>query len=160
MNLIPWKTKPDKNIQRGEIAMPGLRDELDHLIDRFFNYPFATSLADTFRGWGGGLRTDLVESDDEVTVRAELPGVDPKDVEISVANGILTISGEKKAEHEEKRQDYHYAERQFGSFHRSIQLPPYVDADKVDAAFKHGVLTVTMAKQPDAKPRKIKVNMG
>lgn len=160
MNLIPWRSKQNKSAQGGEITLPGLRDELDNLIDRFFQDPFALSLADTFRGWGGGLRTDLAESEDEVVVRAELPGVDPKDVEISVANGMLTLSGEKKAEHEEKRQDYHYAERQFGSFHRSVQLPPYVDPNKVDATFKNGVLTVTIAKQPDAKPRKIKVNVG
>ena len=160
MNLIPWKSKHERMGKSGELALPTLRHEIDDLIDRFFNDPFSNSLADTFRGWGGGLRTDLSETDHEVVVRAEIPGVDPKDVEISVTGDMLTISGEKKQEHEEKQRDYHYAERQFGSFHRSIQLPSYVDQDKVDAAFRNGVLTVTIAKKPEAQPRKIKVNVG
>jgi len=161
MNLIPWRNKHMETSRRPEpTTLPSLRREIDDLFDRFLREPFGTGLSQMFGGWTAGLRTDLAESDDEVVVRAEMPGVDPKEVEISVTGNALTISGEKKEEHEDKRRNYHYVERQFGSFHRSVQLPAYVDPDKVDATFKNGVLTVTIAKKPDAKPRKIKVAGG
>ena len=105
----------------------------------------------------GAPRTDLAAAENEVTVRMELPGVDPKDVDIRATAGLLTVCGEKKAEKEEKRKNYHYVERQFGSFHRTIQLPSTVDPNRVNAAYKNGVLTITIAKRAEAKPRRIKV---
>jgi len=78
-------------------------------------------------------------------------------VDISLEGNILNIRGEKKEEKEEKKRDYYYTERQFGSFHRSIQLPSSVDPDKVEAKFKDGVLTVTVPKRADAKPKRIEV---
>jgi len=161
MNLIPWRNKSMDAGRRGETTtLPSLRREIDDLFDRFLGEPFGNGLSRMFGGWASGLKTDLAESDDEVVVRAELPGVDPKEVEINVNGNALTISGEKKEEHEDKHRNYHYVERQFGSFHRSVQLPAYVDPDKVEATFKNGVLTVTIAKKHDAKPRKIKVSGG
>jgi len=161
MNLIPWRNKSMESSRRSEpTTLPSLRREIDDLFDQFLGEPFGGSLSRMFGGWAGGLRTDLAESDDEVVVSAELPGVDPKEVEINVTGDALIISGEKKEEHEDKHRNYHYMERQFGSFHRSVRLPAYVDPDKVDATFKNGVLTVTIAKKPDAKPRKIKVGGG
>jgi HSP20 family protein len=159
MNLIPWRSKSEETARRRE-TLPTLRREIDDLFDRFFHEPLGASLGQMFGEWGGGLRTDLAETDDEVVVRAEMPGVDPKDVEINVTGNTLSISGEKKEEHEDKQRNYHYVERQFGSFQRTVQLPAYVDPDKVEATFKNGVLTVTVAKKPDAKPRKIKVTGG
>jgi len=100
---------------------------------------------------------NLAESEGEVTVTAELPGVDPKDVDISVSDNLLTIRGEKKQEKEDRKRNYHYVERRFGSFHRSIQLPSSIDANKVDASFKNGILTVTLQKRQDAKPKRIAV---
>jgi HSP20 family protein len=161
MNLVPWKGKTEDTGRRAEtVALPTLRREIDDLFDRFFREPFGTQLGQMFGNWGGGLRTDLAETDDEVVVRAEMPGVDPKDVDINVTGNILTLSGEKKEEREDKRRNYHYMERQFGSFQRAVQLPAYVDPHKVEATFKNGVLTVTIAKKPDFKPRKIKVTGG
>jgi len=161
MHLIPWKNRGREDAGRqGDITLPHLRHEIDDLFDRFLRDPFGTGLAEAFRGWGGGLRTDLSETDDEVLVRAELPGVDPNDVEINVTGSTLTISGEKKREHEDKQRNYHYVERQFGSFNRTVQLPGYADPDKVDASFRNGLLTVRIGKKPDAKPRRIKVSGG
>jgi HSP20 family protein len=87
----------------------------------------------------------------------ELPGVRPEDVDIRITGGVLTIRGEKREEKEEKNKNLHFTERSFGSFQRSVQLPSTVDPDKVEATFKNGVLTVTVAKHADAKPKRIKV---
>jgi HSP20 family protein len=162
MNIIPWRNKRDERaITRPAAGLPRLRAEFDELFDRFFRDPWGLELADWFGGEGAwGPRLDLSESDKEVTIRAELPGIEPDDVEINVTGNVLTLRGEKKQEHEEKKRDYHYVERQYGSFHRSVQLPAGVDPDKVDAAYKNGVLTVTIAKRPDALPKKIKVKQG
>lgn len=155
MNLI----KRHRREGNGDGGMPApiarLWNEVDTLFDRFFQDPWGMSL---LGGWPGGFpRIDLAESEDEVTVCAELPGVDPNDVEISVVGDTLTIRGEKRREKEEKDRSYHYEERQYGSFHRAIELPSSVDPDKVDASYKNGMLTVTVAKRPEAKPKKIPV---
>lgn len=163
MNLIPWRNKRTNSNggSAGETSLARLRSEMDNLFDRFFQDPWAMDFAGPLQsGWDWGPRTDLAESDTEVTVTAELPGVDPRDVEIDVSGNLLTIHGEKKQEHHEKKRNYRYSERRFGSFHRSIQLPSYVDPDKVDASYKNGTLTVTLAKRPDARPKKITVRQA
>jgi HSP20 family protein len=98
---------------------------------------------------------DIVENDKAYEVTADLPGMDEKNIEVKVANGTLTIKGEKKEEKEEKRKDYYLQERHFGSFLRSFHVPEGVDVDKIEAQFKKGVLTVTMPKTTEAqKPAK------
>ena len=98
---------------------------------------------------------DVVEKDNAYEVTAELPGMDEKDIEVKLANGGLTIKGEKQEEKEEKRKDYHVHERTFGSFERYFTVPEWVDRDKIEASFKKGVLTVTFPKKPEAiKPEK------
>jgi HSP20 family protein len=82
---------------------------------------------------------------------AELPGIEEKNVDVKVANGVLTIKGEKQEEKEEKKKDYYLRERHFGSFERSFQVPDGVDNDKIEASFKKGVLTVTLPKKPEAQ---------
>jgi HSP20 family protein len=163
MNLIPWRNKrEDRNsgtIEEHPLAR--LRDELDHLFDRCWRDVWGTRFADIMPATAGvGVRLNLAESENDVTITAELPGVDPKDVEINVTENLLTIRGEKKEEKEEKKRNYHYVERSFGSFHRSIQLPSSVDSNKVDASYKNGILTVTLQKRPDAKPKRIAVKTG
>jgi len=128
---------------------------MDQLFDQFFHDPWGTM----FRGTGH-LAVDVTESGQDVTVTAELPGVDPKDVEINVSGNTLTISGEKKQECEQKERNYYYMERSFGRFHRAIDLPNSVDPDKVDAVYKNGTLTITLAKRPEAMPKKIEVKEG
>ena len=105
---------------------------------------------------------DVVEKDDAFEITAEVPGLDEKNIEVKLANGILTIRGEKTEEKEEKDKSYHVSERHYGSFQRSFQLPEYVDADKVSAAFAKGVLKVTLPKTPNAKrnDRKIEITAG
>jgi HSP20 family molecular chaperone IbpA len=91
------------------------------------------------------------ETDNAFQVTAELPGLEPNDIELSFNRGSLTISGEKRQEHEEKQQGYHRVERSYGRFSRSVQLPEGVDGDKIEAGFKNGVLTVTVPKLPEAQ---------
>lgn len=144
-------------------------ESLRHEIDRVFDYfggrgfwqPFPQSLfaaEPLFRGEltrGAMPAVDVVESEKAYEVTAELPGMDEKNIEVKVANGNLTIKGEKQEEKEEKKKDYYIQERHFGSFERSFGVPDNVDPDKIEAIFKKGVLTVTLPKKVEAqKPAK------
>ena len=100
---------------------------------------------------------DVSETSEEFTVKAELPGIAEKDIDISISDGILTIKGEKKQENEEKNACYHTVERRYGSFSRTMRLPTDVDAEKVDATFKDGVLKLALPKSEASKPRKIEI---
>lgn len=159
MSIIPWRQKrPERIAEEGESGLAHLREEMHDLFSRFFGDEDRTSTLDALAaGFGRMPRMDLAESADDVAVKVELPGVDPKEVNIQVAGNVLTVSGEHKQEKDEKKRDYHYMERSFGSFRRSVQLPTTVDAEKVDATFKNGVLTVKLAKRADAKPKRITV---
>jgi HSP20 family protein len=98
---------------------------------------------------------DVVENEKTYEVTAELPGMDEKNIEVKVANGILTMKGEKQQEKQEKKTDYYLQERHYGSFERSFEIPESVDPDKIEATFRKGVLTVTLPKKADAqKPAK------
>jgi len=98
---------------------------------------------------------DVVEKDNAYEITADLPGIDEKNVEVQLSNGNLTIKGEKKEEKEEKKKDYYLQERHFGSFERTFGVPEGVDADKIEATFKKGVLTITLPKKAEAqKPAK------
>lgn len=102
-------------------------------------------------------RLDMSETEQEIKVTAELPGMDEKDVTVTLEGDVLTLKGEKKAETVEKGKNFHRLERTYGSFQRVVTLPAEVDATKVTAGFKKGVLTVTLAKSPAAQTRKIEV---
>lgn len=118
-------------------------------------------------GTRNGLRTagnfsppvDIYEDAEGITLRAELPGVDPADVEVKIEDDTLTISGSRKLEKEDKRENYHRIERTFGSFMRSFSLPAYVDVDKVKATNRNGVLEIFLPRKPESKPRKIDVRV-
>ncbi len=159
MNLIPWRKKKERreNGSRPETSLARLRTEIDTLFDRFLRDPWSLLSAETLPGWIGGPRTDLAETDDAVIVTMEVPGVDPKDVDIELSGDLLTVRGEKKAEHEQRGRDYHFVEREFGTFARTIQLPATVDPDKVEATYKNGVLTIRIAKHAEARPKRVKV---
>lgn len=103
---------------------------------------------------------DVRETETEFVVEAELPGMDEKDVSVTLNNGILTLKGEKKSEREEKKDDYHLMERSYGSFQRSFRVADAVDADKVNASFDKGVLTVTMPKRPEAVKTEKRIPIG
>ena len=100
---------------------------------------------------------DIYETEHALTLKAELPGVDPKDIEARVEDGTLYLKGERKFEKESKKENYHRIERTYGSFMRSFALPTSVDADKVSAEYKDGVLTLTLPKKEEAKAKTITV---
>ncbi|HKQ48636.1 MAG TPA: Hsp20/alpha crystallin family protein [Phycisphaerae bacterium] len=160
MNITPWRNKRDQRIdsEGGTTALTRFRDEMDHLFERFFGDTWPLGAMEGLTGRSGmGPRIDLAETENDITLKADLPGVDPKEVDVQVVGNMLTIRGEKKLEKEDKKRDYHFVERQYGSFQRSLQLPTTVDPNKVDALFKDGVLTVTIAKRPEARPKRIAV---
>jgi HSP20 family protein len=103
---------------------------------------------------------DIYEDEEGVSLRFELAGVDPKDVEVRFENGVLTLKGERKLEKEEKRENYHRVELNYGTFTRSFSLPGTVDAEKIRAESRNGVLTVTLPKKAEAKPRSIQVKVS
>jgi HSP20 family protein len=132
-----------------------LRDE----IDRLFENPlsgFGEMTQPFMSGWMPAV--DLFEDKDNFTVNVELPGMKKEDIEVSVHEGVLTISGERKEEKEHKEAESYRAERFFGRFHRTVSLPVAVNAEKVAAAYKDGILTVTLPKSEEAKPKQIPVN--
>jgi HSP20 family protein len=127
-----------------------------------FNRLFNESFSRFFDNEGAAAQAwtpavDIYETDRDLTLKAELPGVDPKDVEARVEDGTLYLKGERKLEKETKEKNYHRVERAYGSFMRSFELPSSVDADKVSAEFKDGVLTLTMPKKEEAKPKTVKI---
>ena len=101
---------------------------------------------------------DVVESEDELVLTAELPGIAKEQVKITVEDGVLTLSGEKKFERDQKNKDYHVVERRYGTFHRQVTLPSQVDATKVSANFADGVLIIHVPKVEAAKPREITIS--
>lgn len=143
-NLTPTikKSLPIKREERDLFSL--FREEMNRLFDNFFRgfeiEPFETGFG-TFRP-----SVNVVEDEKEIKVSAELPGVDEKDIEVSLSKDSLTIKGEKKEEKEDKGKNYYRMERSYGSFSRTIPLPVEIDADKVKAQFKKGVLTVTLPK--------------
>ncbi len=100
---------------------------------------------------------DIFEDEASIQLKADLAGVKPDDVQIEVENNVLTVRGERKLEHEEKKKGYHRVERAYGSFSRSFALPDTVDSERIDAAFKDGVLNLTIQKRPAAQKKQIKV---
>jgi len=103
---------------------------------------------------------DIYEDEHNIVLTAEVPGIEDKDLDITLENGVLTVSGERKMENEEKQDNFHRVERSYGRFTRSFNLPPTVDTEGVKAEFNNGVLKITLAKREEAKPKQIKVEAG
>lgn len=163
-DLVPW------NRHKGDVSRQGdgangvepasafsndIEDVFDHFVRDFFQNDLLTASAspDVFP------RIDVSETDDVVEVRAELPGVEEDDLDVSVTAGALTVRGEKKSNHEEKGRDYLKREQSYGVFHRVVRLPDHLDADKVSARFKNGVLTVTLPKTEASRRRRRKITV-
>ena len=102
---------------------------------------------------------DVSETKNDVVVKAELPGMDPKDIEVTLSDGHLMIKGQKKHEKEEKDEDYHFVERSYGSFVRAVHLPKEVKHDKISASYKNGVLKVVLPKSEEAKTKELKIKV-
>lgn len=153
-DLVPWgrnRNVANVSAQHAEQARPllALRQEMDRFFDnvfRGFDWPMTAPFAWTTGPWP---HIEVSDGDDEVKIVADLPGMEEKDIEVSLQEGTLTLKGEKKSESNGST----YSERWHGQFARSLQLGPDVDPDRVTAAFKNGVLTITAAKRPEAQRR-------
>jgi HSP20 family protein len=156
-NLIPWRRSRELPVRRvEENPFLALHQRMNELFDGFFSdfeegftERRAGSLA---RRSGLAVPTvDVSETDDEVLVTADLPGLTEKDVEVTLDRDVVTIRGSRKEEREEKKKNYHLMERSYGEFHRVIPLPEGIDKDKAKATFKNGVLKLALPKLPEAK---------
>ncbi len=165
---LPVTTKANEPASIGEVRRPFevVKKEIDRLFDEFredfWRRPFR-SLAAFERGWPKKLvaapAVDVSESEKAYEITAELPGMDKKNIEVNVVHGGITIKGEKKEETEEKKKDYYISERRYGSFERYFDLPDSVDADKIAATFKNGVLKVTLPKTAEAQKAAKKIEV-
>ena len=136
--------------------MVSLRDAMDRLFEESFVRPFGE------RPWLGdearALALDIYETDDDLVVETSLPGISPDDVDISIAGNSLTIKGETKHEEEkEEKGKYHFRERRYGAFQRTVSLPVEVNADEAEATFENGVLKLSLPKVEETKPKRITV---
>jgi HSP20 family protein len=151
-SITPIKTQSVAERPSGNL-FTSLQREIDRVFDDFTRgWPsFQMTSADLTP------RMDIAETDKEIEISAELPGLDEKDVQVNVADNVLTIKGEKKAEKEEKDKNYHMVERSYGSFYRALNLPAGVNADAIKASLANGVLKVTVPKPAAAQAKKVEV---
>jgi HSP20 family protein len=150
MALMPYRGR----------TMPGatlasLREEMNELLSRFWQ-----STAEPFglAEWSPPL--DMAETDEAIVVKVEIPGIDPKGLDISVTGDVLTIRGEKHDETQTEGHNYHRVERRYGAFTRTLTLPAAVDAQAVEAKAHDGVLEIRLPKKPEARPRKVDIKGG
>ncbi|HWB44103.1 MAG TPA: Hsp20/alpha crystallin family protein [Hyphomicrobiaceae bacterium] len=154
------KTELAKSGDRPRDIFSAMRSEMDRMFERFeHGFPRFPQL---FGAENGGMlmpELDVRENTTSFTIEAELPGVAEKDVTVTLANGVLTIKGEKKHDKEEKGDSYYMAERSYGTFERALRLPDSIDENKVDAKFDKGVLKITAAKRPEAVKAERKIEI-
>lgn len=157
---------PERRVPREWEPFESMRRQIDRMFEDFGRgvgllRPFGRSMLDARpswsfeQGWGRAPAVDVCEHEKEYEITAELPGMDASNVDVKLANGVLTIKGEKKEEKEEKEKDFYLSERRFGSFQRSFELPEGIDEEKIQASFEKGVLTIKLPKGAEAaKPEK------
>jgi HSP20 family protein len=164
-------SKPaDAPVSRPRDVFAAMRDEMDRVFERFeTGWPYWPRLSALPR-WPSAFRRatgaelvapdlDVRENANSLVIEAELPGVEEKDVSVTLANGLLTIKGEKKDQHEEKDEAHYFSERSFGAFERCLRLPDSIDETKVNATFDKGVLKITAAKKPEAVKAERKIEI-
>lgn len=157
-NISQWRKKDNLENEGALRPLGTFRSDIESIFDNFFkgfNFP---AIAES----GSNLlnaRMDIAETEKDYSLEVEIPGVEEKDIDISLSGDLLTVKGEKKSEEKKEDKNYLRIERSYGSFQRSVTLPPDIDADKVKANFKNGILTITIPKSENAKPsvKKIKV---
>ena len=150
---MAWELVPFRPFRELE----NFRNEMDRLWDTFFEGKPRRRKACEDGEWFPSLNVSEIKSD--IVVKAELPGMDPKDIDISLSDGMLTIKGERKHEKEEKEEDYHLIERSFGTFARMVRLPKEVKRDKISASYKNGILKVILPKSEEARTKEIKIKV-
>jgi len=151
MAIIRWK---DRDMYDPWGDFKKLQNEINSLFD-FDRFPATTGLFD--RSFSPAL--DVIENSQDFTVKCELPGLDQKDIDVSIASNVLTIKGQKKDEREEKKGKYYKKESWSGSFQRTLPLPASIENDKIQAEFKEGILTITLPKKEEARTKQIAVNI-
>ena len=151
-DILPWKNKKQNQADK-------LRREIENMYDRFFEPSFLPSSYIFGKGkWDPTV--DIIEGRKDISVKAEIPGIEAKDLDISIDGRLLTIKGEKKQELKEKEETYYRVERSYGYFNRTIELPAEVDSDKVDASYTRGILKIKLRKAKDDRTRRIKISTG
>jgi len=173
-DLIPWARggKAPESKEHGSNPIAQLQEEMNRVFENFWSrfgrdtstvgstpYPMTGFGGIAFPGNGTTPRADVVETDGGIEVTVELPGLEQKDVEVTLTDDYLTIKGEKKVEHEESRKGYYLSERAYGAFHRTIPLPPGVDSDKAEAVFRNGVLTVKLPQSAEAQAKARRIDV-
>jgi HSP20 family protein len=154
--------RQSREVARYSDPFGALRSEMDRLFDTFMGgmptFPSMFAPGGT-RAFALTPSLDVKETNKEILVEAELPGLEEKDISITMQNGVLTIQGEKKLEHDEEKENYHVMERRYGSFQRSLRIPDTVDEERVEARFTNGVLRLTLPKRPEIarEQRKIEI---
>ena len=134
---------------------------LQDRLNRLFNESYRPQGEDDWAlGGTWAPAVDIYEHENNIVIKAELPGVDPKDVDIRLDNNVLTVQGERKLDNEVKKENYHRVERSYGAFTRSFTLPTTVDASGIKAEYKDGVLRVTLPKREEAKPKQIQISVA
>jgi HSP20 family protein len=160
--LVPWRFGSLRRWDEDERAFPSFRRdfdnlhrEMDRMLDEFFRVsPLRTMQTPEVFAFGDVMPTiDVAEDEKMFRISVELPGMDEKDIDVTLAEGLLTIRGEKKQEHEDKGKEFYRKERSFGSFRRAIPIPIDVDESKIDASFKKGVLLISLPKTEEAKKK-------
>lgn len=149
MALVRWE--PAREIS-------SLQSEMNRLFNTFFDTPTTAGNGNGTRRWIPAM--DLVETDDHFVLKADLPGLDESDISLEFEDGVLTLSGERKIEHEVRKEGYYRLERGTGHFRRQLTLPEGVDADAVTATFDRGVLEVRIPKPEERKPRRVAIQVG
>jgi len=147
MNVVKWN--PFRELE-----------EMQNRLNRVFNVPQGEKAEEPFLFADWAPAVDIQETNDEYLVKADLPDVKKEDIKIELVNGVLTIEGERKQEKEEKGKKLHRVERQYGQFLRRFTLPEEIDAAKIAAEFKDGVLNVKLPKSPNSKPKKIDIKVA
>ncbi|HEX3294154.1 MAG TPA: Hsp20/alpha crystallin family protein [Solirubrobacterales bacterium] len=135
--------------------LDSLQGDMNRLFDQFFDGRAGNAAS---RRWVPAM--DLVETDDHLVLRGDLPGLTEDDVDIEIKDNVLTVSGERTAQHEDKAEGYHRVERSFGSFSRSLTLPHGIEPEKVEAKFENGVLEVEIPKPAEAKSTRVQIGKG
>jgi HSP20 family protein len=162
-DLLPWKKNEEQKlaVRRSSEPAMDLYQEMDRFFDNFFSDPFRLPSSRLMSLAGGSFmpRVDLSENGKEIVVKAEMPGMDENDVQVSFSKGVLSIYGEKHEEKEDKDRRYHRIERSFGSFRREVEIPAAVEEDNISATFKKGVLTVVLPKSTRAEVLGRRINV-
>jgi HSP20 family protein len=149
MALIRWEPVRELNT---------LQSEMNRLFNTLFDTPMPGDGGSAARRWIPAM--DLVETDEDFVLRADLPGLSEGDVNIELEDNVLTVSGERKSEHEERKEGYYRVERASGTFSRSLTLPEGVNPEQIKASFDRGVLEVRIPKPEERKPRKVAISVG